>query len=84
MTRITSELNGKTVASVRYYWDDQAGAKAGWYVMTYSADGQELDDSMKIWFPVDVDDFSQDEEGEMVEALKGQFPGLEIVNAEST
>ena len=75
---MTSELNGKTVATLRYYWDDQPGATAGWYVEAKDSDGEFLDDSMKVWFPVDVDDFSRDEESDLVAALKAEFPDTTV------
>jgi hypothetical protein len=77
-TRMTNELNGKTVAALRYWWDDQDPGNKGWYVEAKDSEGEFLDDSMKVWFPVDVEDFSEDEETKMVEALKAEFPNAAI------
>ena len=73
-----AQLNGSTVAILRYWWDSQCPENTGWYVEALDADGNFLDDSMKIWFPVDTDDFSAAEEAELVAALKEQFPDATI------
>lgn len=69
------------IIRVTYRYDDQAGADAGWYCESYDPDGFH-DDSQKIWFPVAVDDFSRDQEAELVAALTEAFPpGCDIVPA---
>lgn len=66
------------VARVAAHWDEQDPTNAGWYAMTYDADGRELQDSMKIWFPVPVDDFGSGDASELRAALAEAFPGAEI------
>jgi len=46
--------------------------------MTYDAKGYEITDSQKIWFPVNVDDFSSDEADELHDALEEAFPDAEV------
>lgn len=68
---------GKGIIKVIAHWDDQDPQNEGWYAMSYDADG-ERDDSMKIYFPVNVDDFGPDEADELHDALAEAFPGAEI------
>lgn len=75
---MTNELNGKTVVTLRYWWDDQDPSNEGWYVEAKDSEGEFLDDSMKIWFPVDVEDFSDSQEAELIAALKGEFPDATV------
>lgn len=70
---------GKAQAtSVTYRWDDQIGADPGWYCESHDSAGLLLDDSQKIWWPVDVDDYGRDEEIALAEALAGAFPSATI------
>lgn len=64
--------------TLSYYWDEQFGVKPGWYVELRDAEGTVEDDSMKVWFPVDVDEFTEDQETELVAALREAFPDAEI------
>lgn len=66
------------VATVKGYWDDQAGVEPGWYCETYDAGGNPLDDSQKVWFPVDLDKYRRDQRKELIAALKAAFPGADI------
>ena len=66
------------ITRITYRWDDQPGVEAGWYCQSYDADGF-CDDSQKVWFPVSVDDYAEDEQAELVAALKEAFPNAEIV-----
>lgn len=75
---MTCELNDKTVATLRYWWDTQDPNSKGWYVEAKDSDGEFLDDSMKIWFPVDVDDFDENSEAALIEALMAEFPNAVV------
>lgn len=66
------------VARVTYRWDDQPGVEAGWYCETFGPDGRLCDDSWKVWFPVAVDDYREDEAEELVASLQAAFPTAEI------
>ena len=44
-----AQLNGSTVAILRYWWDSQCPENTGWYVEALDADGNFLDDSMKMF-----------------------------------
>jgi hypothetical protein len=73
------------VTTLLYHWDDQPGVTPGWYVEALAWDEEEsvdrfVDDSMKVWFPVDTDDYDESQEESLVSALREEFPGAEIVN----
>jgi len=67
----------RQATKVQYRWDDQDRANEGWYCETYDDDGL-IDDSMKIWFPIDLDEYDEIDEKELVTALKEEFPGAEV------
>lgn len=73
------------VVKVIYRWDDQPGVTPGWYCETLiqEDDGtlRQGDDSQKIWFPLTVDYFGEDQEVALVEALKDKFGDAEIERA---
>ena len=69
----------KKIAKVEYWWDDQDSSNAGWYARTRDENGDERDDSMKVWFPVEVDEYDEDQGDELAEALQEAFPDAEIV-----
>jgi hypothetical protein len=65
------------ITHVTVRWDDQAGVEPGWYCESFV--GRELiDDSQKIWFPVQVDNYSRDEFSGLKQALQEEFPNAEI------
>jgi hypothetical protein len=59
---------------VTYRWDDQIGGTPGWYCQRLDDSGNVLDDSQKIWWPVDVDYYDEGAEPDLVAALCGAFP----------
>lgn len=63
---------------VRYRWDAPVGVEPGWYAESWSA-GEMVDDSQKIWFGVDVDQFAHDQWSDLEDALQAAFPNAEIV-----
>jgi len=54
---------------VKHYWDTQDQNSVGWYVEVQTDKGEYIIDSAKIWFPVNVDDYNQDQEKEMLVAV---------------
>ncbi|MBA2883070.1 hypothetical protein HNR65_003427 [Desulfosalsimonas propionicica] len=58
------------------HWDTQ-GDTVGWYCEV-TENGMTVDDSMKAWFPVNVDDFTADQADALEKALVENFPGHEI------
>jgi hypothetical protein len=68
----------ETITLVTCRWDDQPGVEAGWYCESW--DGCEfIDDSQKIRFPVQVDDYAETDVRDLREALAAAFPAAEIV-----
>lgn len=63
---------------IQYWWDDQDPQNAGWYAREMQ-DGEFRDDSMKVWFPVEVDEYDQDQSEDLAAALAEAFPDAEIV-----
>lgn len=74
-----TEMRATEIHRVTYRWDDQSGAEPGWYCQTFSG-GELVDDSQKIWFPVGVDQFAEDELDDLVAALRGHFPIAEVTH----
>lgn len=64
---------GKTITC---HWDTY-GDTEGWYCIV-EQDGDGVDDSMKAWFPVNVDHFSKEEPEALHKALEAEFPHCEI------
>lgn len=67
--------------TLRLYWDNQAGVEPGWYCEVLRRDSEgdlrHEDDSMKVGFSVDLDEFTRDQEDEVRAALLEEFPGAE-------
>ncbi len=72
-------MSTATITRVTVRWDDQCGVEPGWYCETYDADGDFIDDSQKVWFPVRVDSYSRRQFAGLRKALQSAFPGAEIV-----
>jgi hypothetical protein len=66
------------VVRVDCHWDTD-GDTEGWYCQALRADGTCVEDSMKMWFPVDVDDFNEHQGDKLARALKRAYRGAEIV-----
>lgn len=64
--------------TVQYWWDEQDPQDAGWYARVMDERGQTTDDSMKIWFPVDVNGYSEDQGEALGHALRSAFPNAKI------
>lgn len=61
------------VKRVTVRWDD------GWYCEAYDEDDNFLDDSQKVWFPIDTDYYGTGEAESLSLALTEAFPMAEIV-----
>jgi hypothetical protein len=68
-----------TITKVTAWWDDpqSPSVEAGWYCEGWNGT-QMICDSQKIWFPVDVDVFDEDQVNELQAALREAFPGATI------
>lgn len=64
--------------TVQYWWDAQDPQNSGWYARVLDERGRETDDSMKVWFPVEVDEFGEDQADELDQALREAFPQAKI------
>lgn len=58
------------------WWDDR-DENEGWYVEA-EKDGEYVDDSMKIWFLVNVDEFAKHQGDALEKALKSAYPGAAV------
>lgn len=67
------------ITRVTYRWDDQPGTQPGWYCESYGENGRLAADSQKVWYPVSVDAYGEDDEASLIEALQEAFPGAAIV-----
>ena len=68
----------KRVAILRVRWDETDAANTGWYCEAVGEDGELREDSLKLWFPVRVDDYSRDEEAALIDALRKAYPDAQI------
>lgn len=58
------------------HWDDNDPTNAGWYIEVIDdATGDVVDDSMKVWFGVDVDSFGRHDADALRRALECEYPG---------
>ena len=67
---------------IYYMWDTTDPQNEGWYfeVLQMNSDGysEVVDDSQKIWCPVDTEDFGAHQEAELVEAILDAYPGYTV------
>jgi hypothetical protein len=59
-------------------WDDTPGISPSWYCQSWIG-GELIDDSQKVWFPVNVDCFLHSEDKELKGVLSEAFPNAAIV-----
>lgn len=68
---------------IKLYWDAPVGVTAGWFAELEGkrpeGEWMTLDDSQKVGFPVDLDEFTEDQESEAKAALLEAFPGARFV-----
>lgn len=67
------------IVKIEYYWDTSDPCNEGWYAMGRDETGEIVDDSMKVWFGVDVDDYDKDQGDELGQALREAYPDAEVV-----
>jgi hypothetical protein len=67
------------ISTIEYYWDDQEGVTPGWFARAKNNENEVVTDSMKIGFPLDLELYDHNEENELMDALKDEFPEAEIV-----
>ena len=63
------------------YWDAHDRAQPGWYIEVRDESGDIVVDSMKIWFPVEVDWYGEDDKADLVADLREAYPGATIGGA---
>lgn len=63
---------------INVWWCTNDPSNPGWYGEVRNEEGQVIDDTMKIWFPVDVDQFGRQESQKLTDALCEAFPDHEI------
>ena len=71
-------MNANDITRVECRWDDQDCNNEGWYCETWCED-EFCDDSQKIWFPVQVDEFDGADGKQLREALAEAFRNAEIL-----
>lgn len=64
---------------IRAYWFQQENeTPAGWYAQELNLNGEVVTDSLKVSFPVDVDEFKITEGQALAQALGDAYPEHEI------
>lgn len=66
------------MSKVQYWWDTQDSSNEGWYVRVLDHMDRITDDSVKIWFPVDLSEFGEDDGDALSIALHDAFDGARI------
>lgn len=78
----TIQMSNSTETRISLGWDSQDRNNEGWHceVQTRDEDGRWAysDDSLKIWFPVDLDNYEVHQRAEVEAALLKAFPGAQI------
>ena len=81
LVALAEELVGESRTAkgtlIRVRWDTNDPNNEGWYAEVIE-NGRVTDDSMKVWFPVDLDKFGQGQARRVVSELKDEFPDAEI------
>jgi len=67
------------ITNVEFYWDNQPGVDPGWFARAKDEEGDVFMDSMKAWFPVDLDAFGEDDADDVASALAEAFEDAEVV-----
>lgn len=67
------------IAEIEYWWDTQDASNAGWYARAFDAAGDIIDDSSKVWWRVDMDEYAEDDLESLGEALRDAYPEAEVV-----
>lgn len=67
---------------IRVWWDDSHSNDAGWYAVREAHDSKGWyteDDSLKIWWLINVDEFSRDSRRSLVSAIEAAYPEYEVI-----
>lgn len=69
-------MNDEDPVMLKYWWDTADPRNPGWFVEYVGSGSGEhvVEDSMKVWFPVDVDQFGKHQEEDLLYALRSAFP----------
>jgi len=67
-------------ATLTIYWDEQDPAQPGWYVEVRQGNDI-IADSMKIWFPIEVDWYGENDKADLVADLREVYPDATIGDA---
>lgn len=62
---------------VKLWWDERGPSTSGWYYEVVT-DGIVVDDSVKVWAEVDVEDYGLNDLDELVKALESKYPCHEV------
>jgi hypothetical protein len=66
---------GKQKVSAHY---DKYDDNEGWYIKIFSPEGEVIDDSRKVGFPIDVESFGEDDLEDIYDALREEYPDAVI------
>lgn len=63
---------------INVWWCTNDPNNTGWYGEVRNEQGDVIDDTMKVWFLVDVDQYGRQEGYALQEALEQAYPGYQI------
>lgn len=72
---IWSNIMGKQKVSAHY---DKYDDNECWNIKIFSPEGELIDDSQKIGFPIDVESFGEDDLEDIYDALREEYPDAVI------
>ncbi|NTU94386.1 MAG: hypothetical protein HGB29_07080 [Chlorobiaceae bacterium] len=55
-------------------WFDKDEDRECWHIRIVSPDGDTIDDSRKVGFPIDVESFGEDDLEDIYDALREEYP----------
>jgi hypothetical protein len=55
-------------------WFDKFDDKEVWHIKIISPEGEIIDDSRKVGFPIDVESFGEDDPEDIYDALREEYP----------
>ncbi|MCX6178307.1 MAG: hypothetical protein NT163_02880 [Chlorobiales bacterium] len=67
---------GKQKVNARY---EKFSDPEGWHIKIISPEGDIIDDSRKVGFPIDVESFGEDDPEDIYDALREEYPDA-IIN----
>lgn len=63
---------------IKAWWCTNDPKNTGWYAEEQDEQGNYVSDSVKVWSPVNLDSFTQEQEAEVTAALCEAYPHHEI------